>query len=78
MLYEHFNDHLIITCNCFLIFSAFLRDFSLWLDQLSGDGAPTLGAALLYSSWAGTDLWLYPEFDHLIVHRDGVYNSYSL
>ena len=22
---------------------------------------PTLGVALLCSSWAGTDLWLYPE-----------------
>ena len=34
---------------------------------------PTLGAALLCSSWAGTDLWLYPELITLcIVHRDGV------
>ena len=34
---------------------------------------PKLGAALLCSSWAGSDVWLDPEFDHLrIVHRDGV------
>ena len=25
---------------------------------------PTLGAALLCSSWAGSDMWLDPEFDH--------------
>ena len=29
----------------------FLRDFSLWLDRLSVDRAPTLGAALLFAQW---------------------------
>ena len=34
---------------------------------------PKLGAALLCSSWAGTDLWLYPELITLcIVYCDGV------
>ena len=34
---------------------------------------PTLGAALLRNSWAGTDLWLYPELITVsIVHGDGV------
>ena len=32
---------------------------------------PTLGAAMLCSSWASTDMWLYPELI-TIVHRDGV------
>ena len=33
----------------------------------------TLGAALLCSSWARSDMWQEPEFDHLyIVHCDGV------
>ena len=35
---------------------------------------PTLGGALLYSSWASSDIGLDPEFDHpfYIVHHDGV------
>ena len=47
-------------------FSAFLRDFSLcgwtnWAVVLP----PTLGVALLCSSWAGSDMWLDSECDPL-------------
>ena len=45
--------------SCFLL-SAFLRNFFLCRDWLSGNVPPTLGAALLCSSRAGSDLGLYP------------------
>ena len=62
-LFNKFPDQKKLTVSTKNIFfsSAFFWDFSLWLDRLSSGGPPTLGAALLCSSWAGTDMWLYPE-----------------
>ena len=59
----------------FFFLTAFLLDFSLLSDQLSGGVASDIwrGPAMC-SSWAGSDMWLDPEFliTLCIVHRDGV------